>query len=950
MRGHHIYTRSWFEYGSKSKNAGTFTVELTNGIFGDKTDDVIYNRLNPMCAAVPEALAPRNSEQSLLRLYHIPPDASVVSRSWFVTDEITERGTVPYSYSLIFKGERDNDIFLQNPEKAFAKDSFERYENFRARVGPDAPSAVSAKYDPRGDDYTQPFKFTKDDWIGTFGFDRELFILFYSSLCKAVCSKSGAKVGAILPLNRDGETFILAVLSVLPMFLKRKFGAAANWAGMMDGNSSNAVNGLHLLCYFDESPISDSKFPVIDLTPAKRHENVDAKISEYAGWVWDNLDDAGLLAGFEGFLGENFPAVLDKMPYDVIENCFSLWSTFIAGNGELGYSQAAHLIKETADNFAKNFTKFPLISEYIRKCMTVLRSGLSGGSQGALTVPVIQAICLLAANGEEISKGFAFDIYTFFTAQNDLKKSGAVLPYCAGLLENPNITPDFEERICGMMAAALKCDDANSVKTAQEAIYKYCCRKRAAVLADRADQRKALSDYREMAAALYLSMNGKLTGEIFKTPAPDSPGLSCAESFCELMEFDIKSLGFVPDPEHWGISADWVKNLPEERRSALFVLYYSKVADKRRCFLYLEREMPELLLALMKDGDVLDEIKNVYTDMFDSEWREGDRSPKNDQTWADLLKWKERLDKLGFPPDDAVFENIRGSVNLRKDILVQISGKISRASLSAIYKLYKSDFRIMSLACLLNLIDNAANGELNEEKQRDILKGYPERDLIFRDAKYRMEFWYDKYRNETVLWALEMTRAVMMNNEFDVDAFLSLCRPKHENPSGTQDVLDILKAMKMWNGLENSAYRPINSAFQSFFEEKYLYGAGYSTVENIFTKKDVIAAFKNLRMPEWKRPTGKKIADILKQNKRIDSDIIQEYYYSPRIDDGPALPAEFMLIVTGSVFVLYALSFLFIFVLGTGTGASFVTNILPYIFGVLILGSSVYNTFINIKK
>jgi len=182
-----------------------------------------------MCATVPEAVAPRNTGRSLLRIFHLSPDTTIVGRSWFITDEITGRGTVPYAYNLIFRGRNDREAFLNHPAKAFSSDAHEPYRSFCARVITDAPAPISAEYDPKSADYTDQFVFSRNDWIESFGFDENLFTNYFANLYKAVCSRGNNKVGVILPGERGqrekdgqrGELLILATLSLLPMFMKK---------------------------------------------------------------------------------------------------------------------------------------------------------------------------------------------------------------------------------------------------------------------------------------------------------------------------------------------------------------------------------------------------------------------------------------------------------------------------------------------------------------------------------------------------------------------------------------------------------------------------------------------------------------------------------------------------------------------------------------------------------
>ena len=487
--GHHIYTRSWFELGSRTPNAGTFTVELTSGIFGAKTDDIVYNRLNPICATVPEALAPLNSGRSILRVFHPLPDTTVINRLWYVTDAITGRGPVPYAHSLIFRGNEKNDIndendinetFLLSPQKAFEPNAMEPYESFCARVNPNSPIPTSDKYDPQYVDYMLPYSLSQREWIDNFGFNKERFANFFVSLGRAVCVTGSSKVCVVLPVRTDnmapqritgGEELILATLSILPMFMKKKFGAASNWKDSMDGNPGRALSNMQLICCYGEPPYSDSKFTIIDLTrPAltgtdltgtslvgtslagtdltgtggfDRVETLSFSDKIFGEWVWDNIDKPKELDKFEAFMKKNFTegeaAVLGKMPFYVVASCFLLWSRFGEGRTLVKFESAVSIAKLITESFAKNYKKFPFIHTCLNDCMQIIEDGLMADIKDKLEkkLPdyIVAAICMLANNGDDRAKQLLTIMHNHSCMKADWKNVAATTTYYAEFLE-----------------------------------------------------------------------------------------------------------------------------------------------------------------------------------------------------------------------------------------------------------------------------------------------------------------------------------------------------------------------------------------------------------------------------------------------------------------------------------------------------------------------------------
>ena len=327
MTGHHVYTRSWYEYGSRSRNPGTFTVELTEGLFGQQTHDVIYNRLNPAFAGTQPTLAGYSQDESMLRIFHPSQDSILVSRSYFANDEITGRGVVQFSYGLLFTG-ADKDQFLVNPKRAFSTRAYEPYDEFVKRVPSDGVLPYSNKYDPIMEDYAGDLAVDFEKWK-SLGFTEDIFLKYFVSLCRVITSKKGDnKIVVMLPSGSNGEELMLATIWILPHWLKRKFGGVSKWSGALDTSGKSTLVGMQLVCYANDKPPYDTSEVIIDLTGANAHRNVadfTYHEEEFAKWMWQNIKTPEKIIEMTKYMFRNYKALLNMMPFEISAHCFWLW-------------------------------------------------------------------------------------------------------------------------------------------------------------------------------------------------------------------------------------------------------------------------------------------------------------------------------------------------------------------------------------------------------------------------------------------------------------------------------------------------------------------------------------------------------------------------------------------------------------------------------------------------
>lgn len=886
MIGHHIYTSSYFKYGSNSKNPGTYTVELTQDIFGTDTDEVIF-KLNQMCASVPETLTPRNTNESILRLYHILPDTTIISRSWFVTDEITNRGTVPYSHSLIFRG-RDNEKFLKNPAKSFDINSTEHYKSYLERVNTDSPTKLSTKYDPKSEDYNEPFIFSKNDWITEFGLDSDLFAKYYISLGRAVCGKGNSHVAVILNKNMDGEKFILATLSLLPQFMKRKFAAVSKWTGMMDGSGSTAVNGIHLLCYYDESPMSESGFPVVDLTGEGRHANIAAPTgpeSGYAAWIWQNIDDRAKLSEYDEFIEINFSSVLNKIPFEVIANTFVLWR-----NKNIEHCDNKVLTLMTlliAGSFAKNFSKFDFISSTLERITDRLLNKVEISAYDDKTV---QAVCVLAANGSAGAKKLVSALFTELKDQECWDRLVIVLQYYKSFFETTHIGDS--ERLTALSSLwaciSLGSKSRECAEIAHEPLIAYCRKLRETILADRENSETAFLNYTKLIVDLKKAF--ELTDSFFQLRELGKDHSIDAERFFELEKFDIETLGYVPTIQHWIQAIDYTANLTVKHRSELWLLYYSKVRESREEYLSaLEKEKKaivgeqnQVLVELCESDEVTGEIIQYYREKFDTVWNGTSHSLDSDETWKYVNEWLERLHRVP-PIEEILLPYICEKIGLTRDNIIPLAECLSGKSFETAAKLYKDDNLLYPTLESITKIDGTAGFQGNVFNSD--INIYNDMYNVSKKTLFinRLKYWYNKFPEPPLEWAVEIALSIGGSGSAFISQYLDLRVSKTGLSSGKAEAIELFKLVNILHSDNKiSNLNSLKYRLESI-DKKY------------FKDYDVQLRFSSIKDPKVKNDIGYFIYNILDNDKSVPDDI--KSFYSPHNrkrnvvaeNDGPIL-------------------------------------------------------------
>lgn len=943
MVGHHIYTSSYFKYGSHTRNPGTYTVELTQDIFGADTDEVIF-KLNQMCASVPESLTPRNTNESILRLYHILPDTTIVTRSWFVTDEITNRGTVPYSHSLIFRGS-DNEKFLKNPAKAFDINSAEPYKSYLERVNIDSPTKLSTKYDPREEDYSEPFAIRKDDWITQFGMDSELFAKYYISLGRAVCGKGSSRVAVILPKGMDGERLILATLSLLPQFMKRKFAAVSKWTGMMDGSGSTAVNGIQLLCYYDELPVSESGFPIIDLTGQGRHANIATPTgpeSGYAAWIWQNLDDRGKISEYDQFIEANFSSVLSKIPFEVIANTYVLWM-----NKNIEHCSNKNLtlmMLLIAGSFAKNFPKFDFISNTLERITIRLLNNADITDYDGKTV---QAACVLAANGSAGAKELVDALFDAFRKVKNEEKNDEyweklfiVLQYYRSVYETGQNNPDKNKAI-SKLYESLSFTEKNQKceKIAHEALIINCRHLRDTILTDKEDSDKAFSLYK-IRSVVFKNVFG-LPDTFFQLKDEGKNHAFDAERFFELEKFDIETLGYVPTIQHWIQAIDYAENLTVQRRAELWMLYYSKIKENKEEYIStLEKEKKaivggqnQVLTELCDSEEAAAEIAGYYREKFNTAWISASHPMDSDETWRFMHEWIERLHKVP-PIKDVVLPYFCEKIGLTRDDVAVLAERLSAESVKTAARLYKKDEPVYN--ALNNIIKVDARAEFRELMFfSDMVNGFLKSLSI-----NRLKYWYDKLPDPPLEWAVEIASSYGTSGHSFISHYLDL---RMRKTSRLTEIAQAIELFKLVNILPADNKTSIINSLKSKL---------CSIDRECFKDFNVQMRFGSIKESMEKKDIGLFIYNFLSEDRNMPEEIMNVYSphnrkrgYTVVVNDEPEFD-YFSLRLLTIFFILFAgIAQLILFCFSDGAGPARIAEfmgkgfalVVPYVLSGLIL-------------
>jgi hypothetical protein len=713
-------------------------------------------------------------EQSLLRLFHPAADCTMVSRSYFVNDEVTGRGVVQYSFGLVFSGAEENGRFLQCPRQAFERQAYEEYGSFVKRIDSEGKLAYSGAYDPLPEDYAAPCLLSREKWV-SLGFNKENFCSLFTALGKAIAPGKGyAKVAVLLPAGADSEALIYALLAVLPPWLKRKFGAVSRWAGPLDGSSATAISGMQLACYVGEQPPYDTTAAIVDLTGRQAHKNLGQILGEQrqlAEWYWDNIEDAGALSGLVEYMEAKYQRqLMDKMPFTVFAHCFWLWLHLhknLRPNdpGYLTFAMAAHAISSLVSAFGINIEKYfsnrPLLMEIFK----AYRDNLASDTVSNVNAGFVHSICVLAKGefwlklGDIKARELIKPLFDELLAAQKWEELEPLLQYYAKILAEEKPQDRVYEAV-GAFLQLLNCPDKKCADEAVAISSKYAIAILHAALAmshgdDIDKHRKNINIYKTIAAKLQEA--GRKVGA--DLTAWDNLQLNegAARLYYDVLKFNREEIEnqHPPGVKQLDNIINALQRLPQAEKAEalqdiLTICWQAeelKDQAQQQKYIYYLRDNKKLALFVNYNVGVA-EIRGACTDELNAAFA-GRKFSSVDEKIEELYRWHCLLHEYGFAQNDPIFGLFAEKYQIIGDMLELCRHMSPEAGRKLVSLTENSPYK--KIAALINGLDEhaAAGGELIQ-----ICREWDEaRELLAA----RIEYWFKRRPNPPAEWALTRT-------------------------------------------------------------------------------------------------------------------------------------------------------------------------------------------------
>ena len=785
MTGHHIFTRFWYEYGSNVRNGGTFSVELTEGVFEPNINEVIKKRINPIYEKTQPSIAGYSQEHSLLRIFHPTTDSTVVSRSYYVDDKITDRGIVQYSFGIVYD-KAENEHFLKNPARAFELTAFEPYDEFVTRVKPDGTLAYSNKYDPKTnkDSATESKSIIRENWV-SFGFNKETFVNFFVSLGKVITAQKGEhKVALILPSGINSEALIHAVLSIIPQWYKRKFGAVSRWSGSMKGGDAAAIFNMQLVCYIATQPPNSTEDAIIDLTGDNMHRNISPITIEQrilAQWYWEHIDDDRgrdeLFAKMEGL----YKQIIDKMPFEIFAHCFWLWyvieKTLKYKTEEVTFDVAAQAICSLASAFGIKIKDYFRNNLMLSTVFRIFRDKLDSNTVSNVDARTATALCVLADGdicvGEEFkTRDFIKPLYEKLLEIKSWKVLVPILQYYTKISRNEHPKDRIDEAL-SMFERTLNCSDRKSADEAALVLSKYAN----ALVASTLSKGEETLEERYKMIALMLKKAGRQIN-IDVTSFENVPkNEKTSKSFYTIEKFNREEIANLGPPGNKQLDAvvNGLQWLPQEKVDAalsdLLSLYWQsdeiKDVEIKRKYIHYLRENKKIYL-FVKYNVGLEDIRKIYEQELDAAFDKNE-IVKNGITSVDNLiialnEWFLKIIDCGFSNKDVIFAVFYSKFELLGDVN-NLCAKMSPNKATLLIDMLESsnDPMFLKEVNMLYRFDEIVEAGDNFSLTFKLWQDSQEQYRLKLYAE-RMDYWIARKQVISVEWAL--SRAIIEGKVF----------------------------------------------------------------------------------------------------------------------------------------------------------------------------------------
>ncbi|MBE6956972.1 MAG: hypothetical protein E7450_05930 [Ruminococcaceae bacterium] len=485
MVGKHIFVRCRNEQG----NAGTWTAAVTEKI-ADK--DTIRNHIEPRCN-VDETFAqdtlmacPGNN---ILRIYYANQNTLVVSRSFWVTDRITEtqgrKGA--YSTSYILTGE-DVARFCGDYSGAFDLNCFESYDDLVARIAAEGNNTITVNRTK--DLFTHGMVGTDASVLTRCNFDKDSFIAFMNALYDAVENKK--QVAVILPAalraawvergDTTAEQLGHFILSLLPDFMRINCGMVSSWSCQINDKMVSDMQLLFVHPRSDEdiAYLKREGAHIIDLDGGRFTSEIKTVAADYFAFVWDNVADMDRLEEFWAYSKSNYRKLLRGRPTSArAMECIYLIRRMV----EEGYAdeeKCHRTLRLAAYEFAGAGTKVPAAESFLNEAINKLEltsKPLDDSTEAALRH-------LMSADGEKTKHQQQVYQLLLGAIEAGTAKAETVAALCAELrkggrdadsyflsylsdklnLTAEEITPQLSQLVCGIFAEV--CCNQNSSTSA----------------------------------------------------------------------------------------------------------------------------------------------------------------------------------------------------------------------------------------------------------------------------------------------------------------------------------------------------------------------------------------------------------------------------------------------------------------------------------------------------
>jgi len=296
MIGQHIFVRCKNEQG----NAGTWTAAVTDRIV---EKDSIKNFLEPR-SNMDESFAHRTllKNNSVLRLYHLADGSAVVTRTYWVTDRLTDGRKGAYSCSYILTGE-DAVRFNSDFSGAFTSSTFEDYDALVDRV---KTGLVSINNDFNIFSHSES-KFDPSV-LKSAGFSKESFVQLMNGIYSALENKR--QFAVVLPdevrraweENGDNTVEKLAeqIMYLLPDFTRVSLGIVSHWSCQI---KDKMIGDMHLVFVHPKSEedvvlLKHDDTMILDLSFGKYTNAIPSIADDYFAFLWDNISDYEAIEAF----------------------------------------------------------------------------------------------------------------------------------------------------------------------------------------------------------------------------------------------------------------------------------------------------------------------------------------------------------------------------------------------------------------------------------------------------------------------------------------------------------------------------------------------------------------------------------------------------------------------------------------------------------------------------